>query len=355
MARCWLGLYKVINQKNQETNMPKGYQHLTRDQRCLIAALKKRGDTQFYIATTLGVHPSTISRELKRNSAKKISSQKIEYQYVDAHKKAQRKRRNASCRPSKMTDETRKIITDKLHLQWSPEQVSGWLCRNHIIKVSHETIYKMIWRDKRRGGSLYKNLRHHRKKYQKRGSSKSKNCCISRRVDIDQRPKIVELKQRVGDWEVDTVVGKGHQGAILTMVDRASKLTKLCLVPKKTSQNIADAMVCKLLSMSDYVLTITADNGGEFAKHEEISRLLKADFFFSKPYHAWERGLNEHTNGLIRQYIPKGVHMTTYTQTQIDEIENLLNNKPRKVLNYLTPLEAFKKFNEQSEKIALQS
>ncbi len=327
--------------------MPKGYHHLTRDQRCQIDILMKRGDSQALIAVTLRVHPSTISRELKRNSARRIKTQQFEYQYAEAHKKSLRKRRNASCRPNKMTTETKNIIKDKLYLQWSPDQISGWLLRKDIIKISHETIYKMIWKDKRQGGNLYKNLRHHRKKYQKRGSSKSKNCCIPRRVDIDQRPKIVELKQRIGDWEVDTVVGKGHNGAIVTMVERSSKLTKLCLVPKKTSQNVADALICKLLSINDYVITITADNGGEFAKHEEVSKQLKADFYFSKPYHAWERGLNEHTNGLIRQYIPKSAHITEFTQAQVNEIEELLNNRPRKVLNYLTPIEAFKKVSEK--------
>ena len=330
--------------------MPEGYQHLTRDQRCQIDILKKRGDSQVLIAANLGVHPSTISRELKRNSARRTNTHRLEYQYAEAHHKSQRKRRKASCRPSKMTTETKNIIKDKLFLQWSPEQISGWLSSKNIIKISHETIYKMVWRDKRKGGDLYKNLRHHRKKYQKRGSSKTKNCCIPRRIDIDLRPKIVELKKRTGDWEVDTIVGKGHNGAIVTMVDRASKLTKLCLVPKKTSQNIADAMVCRLLSINDEVITITSDNGGEFAKHEEVSKKLGAAFYFLKPYHAWERGLNEHTNGLIRQYIPKSSNLTEFTDAQVNEIEDLLNNRPRKVLNYLTPIEAFKKLSKKPMK-----
>jgi len=330
--------------------MPKGYQHLTRDQRCQIDILMKRGDSQALIAATLKIHPSTISRELKRNSVKRTKTETYEYQYAKAHKKSQRKRRKASCRPNKMTAETIKIIESKLFLQWSPEQISGWLKLNNIIKISHETIYKMIWKDKRKGGNLYTNLRHHRKKYQKRGSSKTKNCCIPKRVDIDLRPKIVDLKERVGDWEIDTVVGKGHNGAIVTMVDRASKLTKLCLVPRKTSQNVAEALICKLSSINDHVITITADNGGEFAKHEEVSKKLKADFYFSKPYHAWERGLNEHTNGLIRQYIPKNSNLIDYTEAQISQIEDLLNNRPRKVLNYLTPIEAFKKLSEKPTK-----
>lgn len=328
--------------------MPKGYHHLTRTQRCQIHTLKERGDSQASIARALNVDPSSISRELKRNSARRIKTQQIEYQFDEAHKKSQRRRREASCRPSKLTSEAKDIIKRKLGLQWSPDQISGWLRENnHPLQVSHETIYKMIWKDKGKGGKLYENLRHHRKKYQKRGASKSKNCCIPRRIDIDNRPKIVELKQRVGDWEVDTVVGKGHNGAIVTMVDRASKLTKLHLIPRKTSQNVADAMIYKLFSINKLVITITADNGGEFAKHEEVSKKLSADFYFSKPYHAWERGLNEHTNGLIRQYIPKGVCLTTITQAQIKGIENLLNNRPRKVLKYQTPIEAFKRLSKR--------
>ena len=335
--------------------MPKGYQHLTRDKRCQIDALMKRGDSQAQIARSIGVHASTIHRELKRNSARRKKTQELEYEYAEAHKKSQRKRRKASCRPTKMTAESKKLIKEKLSFQWSPEQISGWLILNDMIKISHETIYKMIWKDKRKGGVLYKNLRHHRRTYQKRGSAKSKNCCIPRRVDIDFRPKIVERKERIGDWEVDTIVGKGHNGAIVTMVDRASKLTKLCLVSRKTSSNIAEALITKLQPINDHVLTITADNGGEFAKHEEVTEKLGAEFYFSKPYHAWERGLNEHTNGLVRQYIPKNSNLLTdFSESEIEEIEDLLNNRPRKVLNYLTPLEAFEKLKGPS-KIALHS
>lgn len=335
--------------------MPKGYHHLTRDQRCQIDALNKRGDSQARIAESVGVDPSTISRELKRNSSKRAKTKKVEYEYAEAHKKSQRKRRKASCRPNKMSPEMRSLIKMKLSFQWSPEQISGWLLLNNMLKISHETIYKMVWKDKRKGGLLYKNLRHHHKTYRKRGSAKNKNCCIPRRVDIGLRPKIVELKERVGDWEVDTIVGKGHNGAIVTMVDRASKLTRLCLVRRKTSTNVAEAIVSKLELMNDHVITITADNGGEFAKHEEVSKELRAEFYFSKPYHAWERGLNEHTNGLIRQYIPKSSNLLTdYSEIQVKEIEDLLNNRPRKVLNYLTPLEAFEKLKGPS-KIALHS
>jgi IS30 family transposase len=322
--------------------MPKSYHHLTRDQRCQIDILLKRGDSKVQIAKILGVHPSTICREIKKNSAKKRDTHQRVYKFEDAHGKALRKRREASLRPSKMTVETRNIIKEKINLQWSPEQISGWLKLNNIISLSHETIYKMIYKDRRKGGILYKNLRRSGKKYQKRGS-RNKHRAITNRVGIEHRPKIVELKQRVGDWEVDTIVGKGHVGAVVTMVDRTSKLTKMFAIPRKTSENVANALIHKLLTINEHVITITADNGGEFAKHEEVSKALNADFYFARPYHSWERGLNEHTNGLIRQYIPKNIPIASFCQKKIDEIEDLLNNRPRKVLNYLTPLEAFKK------------
>lgn len=334
--------------------MPKGYHHLTREKRCQIDVLKKSGLTQKDIATKIEVHPSTITRELKRNSAKRVKTEKIEYEYAEAHKKSQRRRREVSSRPSKLTPKTKTIIIEKLAFQWSPEQISGWLRRNEIMQISHETIYKMIWRDKRKGGNLYKNLRHCRRKYQKRAWTR-KQSCIPNRIDIDQRPEIVEHKQRVGDLEVDTIVGKGHVGAVLTIVDRASKLTKLYIVPKKTSENIAKGLVSKLMPIKDFLHTITSDNGGEFAKHEEVSKILGTEFYFSKPYHAWERGLNEHTNGLIRQYIPKSAQMTNFTQEDIDRIEDLLNNRPRKVLDYRTPIEAFEKLSGEAMNIALQS
>ena len=322
--------------------MPQGYHHLTRDQRCQIDILLKRGDSKKRISEILDVHPSTICREIKKNSAKKRETLQVIYKFEDAHRKALRKRREASSRPSKMTTEIKNIIKQKINLQWSPEQISGWLKINNIIMLSHETIYKMIYNDKRKGGILYKNLRRLGKKYQKR-SSRYKHRAISNRVGIEHRPKIVDLKERVGDWEIDTIVGKGHIGAIVTMVDRASKLTKMYFVPRKTSENVANALICKLLTINKHVITITADNGGEFSRHEEVSKKLNADFYFAKPYHAWERGLNEHTNGLIRQYIPKNTQITNFSQERINEIEDLLNNRPRKVLDYLTPVEAFKK------------
>lgn len=336
--------------------MLKGYHHLTRKQRCQIELLISRGERQADIADILEVDRSTISREIRRNSIKRQGALTPAYNYSEAHRKALRRRREASVQPCKLRPENKQFIATMLAMQWSPEQIAGWCKRNdHPAAVSHETIYKMVWKDKREGGYLHKNLRRSGRKYKKRGSPKSRHCCIPNRVDIDERPAIVELKERLGDWEVDTIVGKGHKGAIVTMVDRTSKLTKLYHVPRKTAPNVAKGMISKLLPIKAFVHTITADNGGEFAQHQLVSDELDASVYFSKPYHAWERGLNEHTNGLLRQYLPKNSTLDNVTQEQVQQIEDLLNNRPRKVLKYLTPLEAFDRLRRLSPEIALHS
>jgi len=328
--------------------MSKSYSHLNRDQRCQLNTLLKRGDTQKKIAEELDVHRSTIGREIKRNKGKKG------YRFKQAHEKATKRRTKASNCRSKMTPETIALIESKLFLQWSPEQIAGWLKKEeHLCTVSHEIIYQHIWKNKRNGGILYKQLRHNGKKYNKRRPGQAGRGCIPNRIDIDDRPKIVEQKCRVGDWELDTIIGKGHKGAIVSMVDRASKLTKLFVVPRRTAQCVGQALKTKLGPLQDFVLTLTADNGKEFANHEEVSQHLEANFFFAKPYHSWERGLNEHTNGLVRQYFPKSMAFDELTQEQLEEVEILLNNRPRKVLQYRTPIEAFEELCQASQIVAL--
>ena len=248
------------------------------------------------------------------------------------------------------------MIQEKLHLQWSPEQISGWLARMVGRKVvSPETIYKYVWDDKRKGGALYQELRRHGKKYNKRGSGKAGRGCIPGRVDISLRPLIVESKDRLGDWEVDTIVGGGRKGAVVSMVERTSKLTKLALVERSTAQEVGAVLVSKLGEVKDCVHTITSDNGKEFANHQLVSRELESEFYFARPYHSWERGLNEHTNGLVRQYVPKATRLDRVSREEIEEIENLLNNRPRKVLGFLTPIEVFNRHRTGHSVVALQT
>lgn len=316
--------------------MPGGYHHLTYEERCQIYALKQRGDSLAQIARQLRVDKSTVSREIRRNTGGRG------YRYKQAHEYAKERRKLASRRPRKMDEAVIRLIREKLSLQWSPDQIAGWLRLHHRgSAVSYETIYQYIWADKHMGGTLYKHLRHKGKKRANRGNKHAGRGCIPNRVGIEKRPKIVEKKVRIGDWELDTVVGRQEPGAIVSMVDRASKLARLVNVPSKHADIVAKALIDHLGCPELEVLTMTADNGKEFARHEQIATALGAEFFFANPYHSWERGLNEHTNGLLRQYLPKGQSLKEITQADLDKIETLLNTRPRKALQYATPLETF--------------
>lgn len=330
--------------------MPKGYHHLTKDKRCQLYTLKAHGESTNNIAVTLGVHRSTLYRELNRNRGQKG------YRYQQAQERAFERKKISSQNTLKMVPQLMVIIDDKLRLQWSPEQIAGWLKKQDSSKaVSHESIYRYVWKDKRNGGNLYKELRHRGKKYNKRGSGKAGRGCIPGRIDISERPAIVEEKSRLGDWEIDTIIGAEHKGAIVSMVERHSKLTLLAKVPQKTAQEVEKALTGKLREVSDCVLTLTADNGKEFANHLAVALELGAIVYFARPYHSWERGLNEHTNGLVRQYLPKHQRLDIVADRTIEEIENLLNNRPRKVLQFRTPIEVFNQSRMESEFVALQS
>jgi IS30 family transposase len=327
--------------------MPEGYLHLTCEQRCQIYALLKSGHTQAHIARQIGVDPSTISRELARNSGASG------YRFGQAHEAASGRRHAASSTPRKMTPEVVAVIEEKLtQEQWSPEQISGRLAQEGVATISHESIYRHVWNDKRDGGNLYLHLRHSGKKYNKRKGRNSGRGLIPNRVDIDQRPAIVATKSRIGDWEGDTIIGAQHRGAILSHVERKSKYTKLVPLPDKTAAAVVQASARVLRPLADRVETITYDNGKEFAAHVEIAASLQANCYFAKPYHAWERGLNEHTNGLVRQYFPKGSDLSIVTNAEVQKVEDKLNSRPRKILGYKTPSEVF--FNAGNKLIALR-
>lgn len=322
------------------------YHHLRYEDRCQIYALKKNGASQSKIAKQLSVHRSTIGRELTRNKGE------CGYRYKQANAISANRREKAGKAKIKITGEVIDVILQKLiHQQWSPEQISGWMKKNMSVSASHESIYKYIWRDKKQGGSLYKHLRHAGKKYNKRKGKNAGRGLIPGRVDIDQRSAIVEQKSRVGDWEIDTIVGKNHVGAIVSMVDRASKYTKLVLVKNKTAARVAHALKYALNPLKSFVHTLTADNGKEFAAHQSVASFLEAQVYFAKPYRSWERGLNEHTNGLVRQYFPKKTRFDTISKDEVQKVENLLNLRPRKILKFQTPLEVFSK----AQFVALQN
>jgi IS30 family transposase len=233
------------------------------------------------------------------------------------------------------------LIEARILLDWSPEQVSGQLEDELGILVSHERIYQHIWADKRHGGILYTHLRQCHKKRKKKYGSKDKRGQIRNRVSIDERPAIVAEKTRIGDWEIDTVIGQNHQGALVTIVDRVSKFTLIKKVDSKHAEVVTAATIILLQPYLDKTLTITADNGKEFAGHETIKEQLSANVYFAHPYCSWERGLNENTNGLIRQYFTKGSSFENITDDEVEAVMNKLNHRPRKTLKFKTPHTVF--------------
>ena len=250
-------------------------------------------------------------------------------------------RRAGSRRPKTFTIDIQKIVKAKLLLFWSPEQISGYGKRHNLFSISHERIYQYVLADKKAGGKLYSYLRHGKKRYRKRYGSGKRGSPIKNRTMIDMRPNIVEKKERLGDWEIDTIIGKQQQKAIITLVERVSKKTLIGKVGSKHASFAREQTVSLLKPLKKYVFTITADNGIEFAQHELIAKKLDAKIYFAHSYHSWERGLNENTNGLIRQYIPKGSDFLELTDKDILHVQNQLNNRPRKSLGYATPNEVF--------------
>lgn len=307
------------------------YTQLTQAQRYQISAMLKTGHNKTEIATVIGVHVSTIGRELKRNHGQRG------YRPKQAHQLAMQRRNKAKAR---IQEDTWELIDSKLRQEWSPEQVSGWLLKNMGIQVSHEWIYQYILADKCAGGDLYKHLRC-QKKRRKRYGSYDRRGKIPNRVSIEERPEIVDLRQRIGDWETDTLIGKGHRQAIVTLIERKSRFALLAKVEQRKAEQVGDTVVDLLSPFSHKVYTVTGDNGKEFADHERISKELSIDFYFAHPYAAWERGANENMNGLIRQYIPKSHDLSSVTKDELLLIQNKLNYRPRKCLDFRSPFEVF--------------
>jgi IS30 family transposase len=318
--------------------MAKAYHHLTRDQRCQIYALNKRGFSQEEIGKDVGAGQCTISRELSRNQGLRG------YRPKQAQGLAARRCSAGNAVATVMTPALIERV-DKLLVshQWSPQQISGALKLSDGTQVSHESLYQHIWADKREGGVLYRHLRQQGKRRNKRSGKNAGRGMIPGRVDINERPKIVDEKTRVGDWELDSIIGAKHVGAITSMVERKTKLTRLVLLPGPTADATRQGIVKRLKPLKAHVLTLTSDNGKEFAGHCKISKTLNAGFYFATPYHSWERGLNENTNGLVRQYFPKGMDFATLTNADVQRVENLLNDRPRKTLGYRSPNEVFTK------------
>ena len=311
----------------------KEYSQLTLPPRYEISALRKAGHSQQRIAEIVGTHPSTISRELRRNKSNNG------YHPRAAHEQVQQ-RHHHKRRAYKWTGHWRRLIEGKLRLQWSPEQISGWLFCHPRFSLSHERIYQHIRADRVAGGSLYTHLRH-RLGTRRSFSSTDYKGRVPNRGSIDDRPLIVEEKTRIGDWEGDLMMGGQGGGALATLVDRKSRWTRLQRVHTKQAEEVADTLIEGLKDYRKRVHTLTVDNGTEFAQHEKVANALKADVYFAHPYCAWERGLNENTNGLLRQYFPKGSNFKTISDAKVRQVEKRLNERPRKALGFRTPQEVF--------------
>ena len=322
-------------------NVMKHYTHLTYEQRYQISGLLQTKTSISEIARIVGCHKSTISREIKRNTGQRG------YRPAQAHRLATERKAINSIQ---ITDFGWSYIEYLLNQYYSPEQITGRLRLLGWQDVpSHESIYQHIYADKKAGGKLYKVLRS-QKTYRKRSlQGQDRRGSIANRSDITERPSIIEERSRMGDYEGDTVVGKGHKGVLVTLVDRTTRETKIKALPNRKAQRVAQT--CIDLLKTEQTLSITFDNGKEFAGHETIATQLNADVYFAQPYHSWERGTNENTNGLIRQFLPKLMRLDNLSDELVQSIEDNLNNRPRKVLGFKTPLEVKSSFGG----VALQS
>lgn len=310
------------------------YNQLTENERYQIYSLIKAGHSQVDIAELLGRHPSTISRELRRNTGLRGYRPGQAQNLSDA-------RRHEAAKAKKITEEVRSQLETLLRQELSPQQAADYLERHTGVSLHHETIYQLIYADKANGGDLYTHLRVASKPYRKRYGSNDRRGKLKNRVSIDERPAVVDRCNRVGDWEGDTVIGKGRKGALLTMVERKTLYTVIVRLTGKKSDLLADAAVAHMAHLKDRVKTITFDNGLEFAGHEEIAKGLAADVYFAHPYASWERGINENTNGLIRQYFPKGTDFSKVTDEQVQFVMDRLNSRPRATRGGRSPNELF--------------
>jgi len=308
------------------------YIHLTLEEKYQIKALLESGLSCSAIALQLNRSASTISREKHRGL-----TLQGHYSPIRSTRLYQHGKRLSGVRRRRLIGQTWRWVRNRLKDRWSPEQIAGRYRLQTGRTLSHTTIYRRLWSDKD-GIAIRYYLRHKGKRYRYGSAGRS---VIPGRVDIAKRPAIAEEKQRIGDWEADTVWGKGNSGALVTLVDRASKYTLISKTDNKTAQSTKKAILAAFNRLKTRVQTITYDNGVEFSKHQEINAALNCRSYFAKPYSSWQRGLNEHTNGLIRQWLPKGTDFTYLTNTQCKNIQNYLNNRPRKCLNYNTPAEVF--------------
>ncbi len=311
------------------------YRQLTSEERYMISAYRLQGHSLSIIAQLLGRHRSTISREIKRNRC------------YDRHYRPSkaitrtRRRRRESRRKWYFSDRQLQMVIALLRLDWSPEQAAGWLRRHQVVSISHATIYRYVWYDQFNGGYLYTHLRQAGKIRRKRYRARDSRGVLPGKRHISERPAGAENSSRLGHWEIDTVIGSRDHHCIVTMVERKSKYTLIGKLKARTTAELNRRVIKLIHRQARKVRTITADNGTEFHRYGSIEKKTDTRFYFATPYHSWERGLNENTNGLIRQYLPKGKSMVDLDQRECDKIATKLNKRPRKLLNFKTPEECY--------------
>jgi transposase, IS30 family len=308
------------------------HKQITQEERYLISAYRIQGLNQREIATRLGRHPSSISREVRRNQHMPGT-----YHAPRAQEHANG-RRSRSRKVDQFTEQEWSVVYQYLREDWSPEQIALKLKEWTILEISHETIYRRIWADKRAGGTLYIHLRQSQKRRRKRYNSRDSRGILRGKAGISERPEAASNRSETGHAEADLVHGAGTRDCILTVVDRKSRLLTIVKLEDKSMKEVNRALIQVIRRRG--IRTVTIDNGSEYHDYKRIERLTGATFYFAAPYHSWERGTSENANGLIRQYLPKKVSMAGVNQWRCNEIARKLNRRPRKILGLRTPEQA---------------
>ena len=313
------------------------YHQITQEERYTLSCLRRGGLCPAEIAVVLGRHRSTITRELQRNRTRSDGSYRPELAEIYMRGRRSRARRN-----QRFSGADWALVRKWLQAKWSPEQIAGRLRRTGQLAISHETIYRCIWADKRAGGTLYRHLRGARKQRRKRYGRYDSRGRLAGKRPITARPAAAERRTAVGHWEADTMLGAGQSGpCVLTLVDRKTGYLALGKLRRRTTAEVNRRARHLLRQQPQTVRTITADNGTEFYGYAALEHQTGVRFYFATPHHAWERGTNENTNGLLRQYLPKGQTMQHLTQHDCNRLAAQLNRRPRKRLGYRTPEECY--------------
>ena len=311
------------------------YHQLSTDERYTIAAMRAERHSVAEIAAALSRHPSTIHREIKRNCCVHDGFYRGMYAVQKANGRRSRSRRNRCYGPAHFVPIER-MLREKL----SPAQIVGRLSVEGVRVMSHETIYLHIWADRARGGTLWRHLRGARKLKRKRYAAYDSRGRLAGKRMITERPAVVDDRTRFGDWEIDTVHGRGKHAAV-TIVERKSGLIRIGKIDRVGAKETLQRTVALLRNEPHPIHTITADNGSEFHMYKTLEGQLRTTFYFATPHHAWERGTNENTNGLLRQYLPKRSSLNSLTQRQCTAFATKLNHRPRQRHGFLTPHEIY--------------